>query len=75
MVALPLALTATYQRPDEPGDYAHVVVYLNGQALLRIVSDDPVADTHSRVEQAIDDAIRRTVARLFRSDTDVEVHA
>lgn len=73
MVALPLALTATYEPPVEPGDYAHVALFLNGHPLMKIVSDDPVADTHLRVQQAITDAVQRTARRLFRNDDDVEV--
>ncbi len=73
MVALPLALTATYAPPDGYGDYAHVDVYLNGQRLLRIVSDDPVAHSHHREQQAIEVAIRDALSALFDDNLDVEV--
>lgn len=73
MVALPLALTATYEPPADMGEYAYVVVFLNGHPLMKIVSDDPVADTHLRVQQAITNAVERTARRIFRNDDDVEV--
>lgn len=71
MVALPLALTATYSPPYEDGEYAHVIVHLNGQPLLRIVSDDPVAHYSHREEQAITDAIESLLVRLFEGDVQV----
>lgn len=73
MVALPLALTAEYEPPMEAGDFAHVLIYLNGQLLLSIVSDDPVADTHGRVQHAVRIAIRKALRDLFRNDDQVEV--
>lgn len=73
MVALPLALTATYEPPADMGEYAFVVIHMNGHPLMKIVCDDTVADTHLRVQQAITDTIERTVRRLFRTDDDVEV--
>lgn len=71
--ALPLALTARYQPPYEPGEYAYVIVDLNGHELLRIISDDPVADTHLRTTNAIRDAIREVLADLFRGHPKVHV--
>ncbi len=73
MVALPLALTATYEPPYDMGDYAYVVVHMNGHPLLRIVSDDPVAHTHSRVQHAIRIALRSALRSAFHNDNDVEV--
>lgn len=73
MVALPLALTATYEPPADMGEYAHVVIYMNGQPLLRIVSDDPVAKSHLREQRAIETAVRDTLSRLTECNDDVEV--
>jgi hypothetical protein len=74
MVALPLALTAEYEPPMD-GEFAQVCVYLNGQPLLRIVSDDPVADSHLREQHAIRIAIRRVLRVALQDVNDVEVVA
>jgi hypothetical protein len=72
-VALPLALTARYEPPDGPGDYAFVVVDLNGQELLRMICDDPVADTHHRTGSAIRETITDLLSDLFRGAPRVHV--
>lgn len=72
-VALPLALTARYEPPAGPGDYAFVVVDLNGQELLRAICDDPVADTHHRVPNAIRETIRDMLSDLFRGAPRIHV--
>lgn len=73
MVALPLALSATYEPQDEPGDYAHVVVHLNGRPLLRIVSGDALAYSHHREQRAIYNALGDLARRTFKDDPEVEV--
>lgn len=72
-VALPLALTARYEPPAGPGDYAYVVVDLNGQELLRAICDDPVADTHHRAHDAINETIRDVLSDLFRDAPRIHV--
>lgn len=73
MRSLPLALTAEYDPPGEPGEYAHVVINLNGRVVMRIVADDPTAYTPYEQEREIRDTIARTLADVFRNDDTVTV--
>lgn len=73
MNTMPLALTGEYEPPREDGEYAFVVIKLNGQELLRIISDDPVADTHHRTTDAVQDAIREVLSEFFRGYPKVHV--
>jgi hypothetical protein len=72
VVALPLALTAEYEPPLD-GEFAYVCVMLNGRPLIRIISDDPVADSHSREQHAIRIAIRKVLRAALDDINDVEV--
>lgn len=64
MVGLPLAFTGEYE-PPEDGEYATVLIRLNGLPFLRIASDGGYISPN-REHEAVTDAITDFVGHLVR---------